>query len=415
MIYEPLAKDDALVRPLQTLLYHGPGHAYRGTGHAPPLVVEIAEDHVDALVLLAQQVLDGDLDVVEGDVRGAGGGGVRRLDGLGLDALAALDEKDAEALVRPHARDEVVRVHAVGDPLLRAVDDVVLAVGGLGGGGAQARDVGAGEGLRDGQAHVLLAAEDLAHEGLLPPLVLHVVHDARQADDHPRELAILETTGARAHALLADDQVVEVVELLAAHGAVEQVHAVQVLAGTQTHMQQADLGHAVHQLLADVLAIGLASQGLGRDVLVVERAHRLLQPPVALLVVGGLEGGGQPEGLRVRHEREVAGPRRHDGGRLALDGADLQVLVPGEHLVAMQVVEGGRGVLAGDLAQHRLAAGVRVEEVAYIVHLAVDDEPDRVLGVVLGDLVARERLRRHCGRRMLRRSRGDGPEERGEI
>lgn len=292
LIYEPLAKDDALVRPLQTLLHHDPGHAYRGTGHAPPLVVEIAEDHVDPLVLLAQQVLDRDLDVVEGDVGRAGGGGVRRLNGLGLDALAALDEQDAQALVRPHAGDEVVAVYAVGDPLLGAVDDVVLAVGSLGGGGAQARDVGAGEGLGDGQAHVLLAAEDLAHNGLLPLLVLHVVHDARQADDHAGELAILETTGTRAHALLGDDQVMEVVELLAAHGAVEQVHAVQVLAGTQSHMQQAGLGHAVDQLLADVFAVGLASQGLGHDVLVVERAHRLLQTPVALLVVGGFEGGG---------------------------------------------------------------------------------------------------------------------------
>lgn len=80
--------------------------------------------------------------------------------------------------------------------------------------------------------------------------------------------------------------------------------------------------------------------------------------------------------------------------------------------MAMQVVEGGRGVLAGDLAKHRLAAWVGVEEIADIVHLAVDDEPDRVLGVVLGDLVARERLRRHCGRIAFGARGGDEPKER---
>jgi len=58
-------------------------------------VVEVAENDVDALVLLAEQVLDGDLDVVKGDVAGAGGGRVGRLDGLGLDALAAGDEANS--------------------------------------------------------------------------------------------------------------------------------------------------------------------------------------------------------------------------------------------------------------------------------------------------------------------------------
>lgn len=118
---------------------------------------------MDALVLLAEEVLDGDLDVVEGDVGGAGGGRVRRLDGLRLDALAALDQEDAEALARVDARDEVVAEDAVRDPLLGAIDDlwevceqlsgeeelegaisyVVLAVGSLGRGRSQSSNVGA--------------------------------------------------------------------------------------------------------------------------------------------------------------------------------------------------------------------------------------------------------------------------------
>lgn len=398
LIDQALAKDDALVSPLEALLDNGAGHADRGASHAPALVVEVAEDDVDALVLLAEEVLGGDLDVVEGDVGGAGGGGVRGLDGLRLDALAALDQEDAEALLGAHAGDEVVGVDAVRDPLLRTVDDVVLAVGGLGGGGAQAGDVGAREGLGDGQAHVLLAAEDLVHEGLLARLVLHVVHDAGQADDHAGELAVLEAARVGPHPLLRDDHVVEVVELLAAHDAAEEVDAVQVLAGPQAHVQDAGLGHAVHEVLADVLAVGLAGLGLGGDVLVVEDAHRLLQLPVALAVVRGLEGRREPEGLGVRHEREVAGLRRHHRRLLALDSADPEVLVLREHLVPVQVVEGRRRVLPGDLSEDRLAARVRVEEVAHIVYLAVDDEPDRVLRVMFGDLVAGECLRHGvCG------------------
>lgn len=95
--------------------------------HGPPLVVEVAEDDVDALVLLAEEVLDGDLDVVKGDVGGAGGGRVRGLDGLRLDALGALDEEDAEALARVDAGDEVVGEDAVRDPLLGPVDDLWVA------------------------------------------------------------------------------------------------------------------------------------------------------------------------------------------------------------------------------------------------------------------------------------------------
>ena len=91
LVYQALAEDLALVRPLQTLLDDDAALRDGGAGHGPALVVEVAEDDVDALVLLAEQVLDGDLDVVEGDVGGAGGGGVGGLDGLGLDALAARD------------------------------------------------------------------------------------------------------------------------------------------------------------------------------------------------------------------------------------------------------------------------------------------------------------------------------------
>ena len=66
----------------------------RLTNHGPSLVVKVAKNDLDTLVLLAQHVLGRNLDVVEGHVSGTGGGRVRGLDLLGLDTLAALDKED---------------------------------------------------------------------------------------------------------------------------------------------------------------------------------------------------------------------------------------------------------------------------------------------------------------------------------
>lgn len=87
-------------------------------------MVEVAEDDVDALVLLTKQVLYWDLDIFECHVGCASGGRVGCLDGLGLDALSALNEDDTQALVCPNTRDEVIRPTAVGDPLLCSVDNL---------------------------------------------------------------------------------------------------------------------------------------------------------------------------------------------------------------------------------------------------------------------------------------------------
>ena len=361
LVDQALLEDEALVRPLERLLDHEAHVADRRARHGPPLVVEVAQDHVDTLVLLAQQVLDGHLDVVKGDVGRAGRRGVRGLDGLGLDTLAALDEEHAQALAGVDADDEVVGEDAVGDPLLGAVDNVVLAVGGLGGGRAQAGDVGAGKGFRDGQADLLLAAKDLLGDALLERRVLMaIVEDACQANHHAGHVAVLEAAAGGAHTLLGADHVVEVVKLLAVDGAVQQVDAVQVLAGPHAHVQHAGLGHALDQLLADVLARALLLEGLRGHVRVGELAHGALQAAMAVVEVGRLELGSEPEGLGVGHGRDVAERRGDDGLLLALDSADGQVVVLLQHLVPVQVVEGHRRISTGHLAQHGLAAGVGI-------------------------------------------------------
>lgn len=143
LVNELLAKNLALVRPLETLLDDRSRHAktaacwelsaqsldigglrIRLTNHHPSLVVEVAKDDVDALVLLTKQVLYWDLDIFECHVGRASGGRVGCLDGLGLDALSALDEDDAQALVGSNTRHEVICPTAVGDPLLCSVDNL---------------------------------------------------------------------------------------------------------------------------------------------------------------------------------------------------------------------------------------------------------------------------------------------------
>ena len=88
-------------------------------------MVEVAHNNGETLVLWAEQVVDGDLDVVELDKSGRGGGGVGSLDLLRLDSLASLDQDHGESLVGLAANDKVVAEHTVGDPLLRSVDNII--------------------------------------------------------------------------------------------------------------------------------------------------------------------------------------------------------------------------------------------------------------------------------------------------
>ena len=104
-----LAERLALVDPLHALLGDEPLAARGRAAHDPALVVEVREHDEDAAALLAERVLDGDLDLVEDDVRRARGGRVRGLDRLRRHALLALDEDDGEAVLGPAADGEASR------------------------------------------------------------------------------------------------------------------------------------------------------------------------------------------------------------------------------------------------------------------------------------------------------------------
>lgn len=61
------------------------------------------QDHCSGAVgdnLLTENVLNGDLDLIEGDVCGTGGRRVASLDSFGFYTLAALNQQDSEAFLQ---------------------------------------------------------------------------------------------------------------------------------------------------------------------------------------------------------------------------------------------------------------------------------------------------------------------------
>lgn len=170
----------------------------------------------------------------------------------------------------------------------------MLSIGRLLGSGAKTGNVGAGKGFGDGQAELLSTAEDIVDNLLLPRALASKVEYSSEANCHTSQVAVLEASHHGAGHLLAHNHVVEVVKLLALDGAVEEVHAVEVLSGAEAHVDDAGLAHLVNDLLADMAAGGFALEGLGLDDLVGEDADGLAERVVRVLEVRALEVRGQP-------------------------------------------------------------------------------------------------------------------------
>ena len=108
------------------------------------------------LVLLSQQIPDGHLHVLEGDVGGSGAPDAAAVHSASLYTLRPRNQQHADALGAgspgPHSAGEVVRPDAVGDPLFFAVHNVELAALGLLRAAPEVGHVRPGGRLRDGQA-----------------------------------------------------------------------------------------------------------------------------------------------------------------------------------------------------------------------------------------------------------------------
>lgn len=82
-------------------------------------MVEVAENNLKALVLLSEKIFRRDKDILKGNIGSTSSWGVRRLDGLGLDAWATFNHQDGKpAFVAPASNSEIVRERSVSDPFL---------------------------------------------------------------------------------------------------------------------------------------------------------------------------------------------------------------------------------------------------------------------------------------------------------
>lgn len=116
-------------------------------------------------------------------------------------------------------------------------------------------------------------------------------------------------------------------------------------------------------------------------------AHRLLQPPVTIIVIRARRLGLQPQRLGVRDLGQITRLGIDDFRLLAFKLAEAERRVLLEDFMSVQVVEGFCGIRAGDLREHDGAAGVGVDEVAQVVDFVVDDCPEVFFGVVLAVVV----------------------------
>lgn len=133
MIDKPLTERLSLVSILHRFLVAHAREAETLDDDADALVIEVGHDDLEPLVLLANEVFHGHLDVFEGDVGGSAAPDALAVHAAGCDAAgAALDEEDGDAVhawaAGADGDGEVVAPDAVGDPFLFAVDDVVFAV-----------------------------------------------------------------------------------------------------------------------------------------------------------------------------------------------------------------------------------------------------------------------------------------------
>lgn len=102
--------------------------ALRNRHHFPRLLT------LETLVLLADEVLNWDLDILKGDIGGTTAPDTLAIHAPGADtAHVPLNEEYTDAvhtgITSAHRSGEVIRPDTVGDPLLLAVNDVMLAVG----------------------------------------------------------------------------------------------------------------------------------------------------------------------------------------------------------------------------------------------------------------------------------------------
>lgn len=286
-----LAKRPPLVGVLDRLLVADAGEAEALDDDADALVVEVGHDDAEALVLLADEVLDGDLDVLERDV-----GRARRPDALavhpagGDTAEVTLDEQEGNTVHAGAAGadgdGEVVAPDTVGDPLLLAVDDIMLAILGELSLAGEVGDVRTGVGLGDGQADALVAVED-AREDTVDDRLLAELDQGGAADAEATNDVPDEATGPNAGELVGEDHLVEEIPLLGGDRLDGVLDVVLLVVGAEETGEVAALAHLLVDVGGDLLLL-VPFGDVGLDFGLYPLADFGAEGGVGLVEVGGV-------------------------------------------------------------------------------------------------------------------------------
>jgi len=193
---------------------------------------------LETLVLFADQVLDRHLDVLECDVGRTARPHTLTVHASRADAAhIALYEQERDTghagAASADSSGEVIGPNTVGDPLLLAVYDVVLAILRQLSLASEVGDVASRIGLGDGKADALFARDQTRHDAVLEGL-FGELDDRRAADAVTADHVPNETTGSDARQLVRDDHFVEQIPLLRRH----RLHVVLSVFCGVVHTQQ---------------------------------------------------------------------------------------------------------------------------------------------------------------------------------
>jgi hypothetical protein len=238
VVDEFLAEGAALVGVLDGFFVADAGEAEALDDDADAFVVEVGHDDCrrdrvsmasedgrdggsqtsEALVLLADQVLDGDFHVLECHVGGSATPDALAIHPSGADtAVLTLDQEHTHSggtwAPRPHCSREVIAPNAVGDPLLLSIDDVVLAIFRKLGFTGQVGDIATSIRLGNGKTDALVSGQDTGqypvHKLFLAELNDRWASDAEASDEIPYQ-----TTTTTSRYFVGQEQLVEQIPFL---------------------------------------------------------------------------------------------------------------------------------------------------------------------------------------------------------
>ncbi len=216
-------------------------------------------DTFEALVFLADEVLDRDLDVFECNVSGAAAPDALAIHPSCADtAVFPLDEEDGDTvhafLASAHSGGEIVAPDTIGDPLLLAVDDVVLAVLCEFRFTRQVRDVAAGIWLGDGKTDSFIAVQYARNNPIdqrfLPELDNRWTSNAKPTDQVPYE-----STTAGSCDLVCDKQFMEEIPLVWRHALDSSVGKMRRIVHTHQTREIPAFAHRFVNAVRDLLGL----------------------------------------------------------------------------------------------------------------------------------------------------------------